>query len=198
MNRSGWQSELWSFVIVVLFCTAAAVPSDAQQASKPSGRVALGGGSGSPGDSLVVPIYFTPSEGTQAGQLKIVVSFVSANLKFLKVGKGIASDMGNVEVTSDQKAEKNDKGVEVSTVTITASAPLGESAKKGIGGGLLAYLTMDISKTARPANITLRTSAEAAEAGTNKKLGPLEVAEAKIEVVAAGDKPLTDCFFFSH
>ncbi len=198
MVRSRWRPKLLSFVVAALVCGGAALELGAQQPPKPSGRVALGGGSGSPGDSLVVPVYFTPPEETQIGHLKIAINFVSANLKFKKVGKGIAAEMNDVDVTSDEKTDKNDKGVEVSTVTVTASVPPGDGSKKGIAGGLLAYLTMDISKTARPAIITLRTSAEATETGTSKKLGPVETADAKIVVITAEDKPLTDCFFFSH
>jgi hypothetical protein len=170
----------------------------AQSKAPPGGHVTLGGASGSPGDSLVVPIYYTPPEGVEVGRLKIEVNFVSANLKFNKIGKGIAAEMGGVEVSGDAKVDKNDKGVEVTTLTIVASIQSSESLKKGMPGGLLAYISMNIDKNGRPANITLRTSAEAMEMGTNKKLGAVQIADAKVEVISAEDKPLTDCFFFSH
>jgi hypothetical protein len=195
---SRWQRQLLCFMVIGILCAIASQGQSHARVSKPAGRIALGGGSGSPGDSLIVPVYFTAPEGIQVGQLTIMVNFVSANLKFKKVGKGIAAEMSDVDVSSSEKTDKNDKGVEVSTVTLTASAPAGGTSNKGITGGLLAYLALDVSNTARPANITLRTSAEATELASNKKLEPPDTVDAKIEVIAPGDKPLTDCFFFSH
>ena len=161
-------------------------------------RVTLGGSSGTPGTAIVVPIYFTPAEGVEVGRLKMEVNFVSANLKFDKLDRGIAAEMGNVDVTSTLKVGKNDNGVETSTVTVQAGFSSSETAKKGILAGLLAYLTLRISDTGRPAAITLRASAEGAELGSNKPLNNLRAIDAQIEVLAPGTQPLVTCFFFSH
>ena len=120
-------------------------------------RLTLGSTSGTPGDAVVVPIYYTPAEGAQVGRLKISVNFVSANLKFDKLERGIAAEMGNVEVKSDLQVSKNDKGVETSTLLIEAAAPA--SPKGPIPAGLLAYVSMKINESGRPATIALRTTA---------------------------------------
>ena len=165
---------------------------------KTTTRITLGSSSGTPGTLVVVPIYFTPAEGMGVRSLKLEVNFVSANLKFDKVERGIAAEMGNVDVTSALKVGKNDKGVETSTVTVQAGFPSSETPKKGIPAGLLGYLTMRISETGRPAAISLRASAEGAELGSNKPLQNLRAIDAQVEVLAPGTLPLVSCFFFSH
>ena len=75
---------------------------------------------------------------------------------------------------------------------------LPEPPKKGIPSGLLAYITMRISDNGRPASITLRTTAEAIQLGTNKKLDKLQASEATVDVIAPGSEPLVACFFFTH
>jgi hypothetical protein len=82
-------------VVIVMAGQAAAQeqPGEAEQAPidpKVTSRVTLGSSSGTPGTSLVVPIYFTPAEGLQVGRLKLDVNFVSTNLKFSKLDAGIA------------------------------------------------------------------------------------------------------------
>src|SRR5690242_8803098 len=63
----------------------------AQQASPNRKRsespsvITVGSSAAAPGDLVVAPVYFTPAEGAQVGKLKVVITFVSANLKFSKV-----------------------------------------------------------------------------------------------------------------
>src|ERR1035437_2317631 len=71
-----------------------------------------------PGASFSTPVYFTPAKGVQVGRLKIEVSFISVNLKFVKLDKGLLVEKDNLEVKSELKTGKNDKGIETSTVTI--------------------------------------------------------------------------------
>ena len=185
----------------VLFVRAAAAQkaggkADGKSPSKTVARVTLGSGSGTPGKSVVVPLYFTPLQGVNVGRLKLKVEFVSANVKFSRIDKGIAADMGKVEVSAELKEGKNAKGVDTSTVTVLAS-PTSESPNNALPQGLLGYLTMQISESARPANIGLHATAESAEPGTNK-LQEVQAVDAKIEVIAPGSEPMVDCFFFSH
>ena len=185
----------------LMLCRAAAAqeeatPKEKEPVDPKATRITLGGSSGTPGTSVVVPIYFTPSEGAQAGRLKITVEFVSANLKFDKVERGIAAEMGDVDVKSDLKVGKNDKGIETSTLTIEAAAP--QSPKKAIPPGLLGYIQMKISESGRPANITLRAAAEGSDLASGKPLQNLKSYDAQVEVLAPGTQPVVACFFFSH
>jgi hypothetical protein len=179
---------------------SAAAKSDAPKKEefdpKTTTRVTLGSSSGTPGDAVVVPIYFTPAEGARIGTLKIEVSFVSVNLKFEKTDRGIAAEMGEVQLVSDVKDSKNDKGVDTSTLVLRATAP--EAAKTPIPAGLLGYLTLKISDKGRPATIALRTTAEGTELGSSKPLANLKALDAEVEVMAPGTQPAVACFFFSH
>jgi hypothetical protein len=193
---------LWVVLSAALLCRVAAAQEDAAKAKEKepvdtkATRISLASSSGTPGSSVVVPIYLTPGEGVQVGRLKITVTFVSANLKFDKLERGIAAEMGGVKVTSDLKLDKNDKGLETSTLVLEAEAPA--SPKKPIPAGLLAYLAMKISETGRPAKVSLRTTAEGSDLASNKPLANLRAVDAEVEVMAPGTQPVIACFFFSH
>jgi len=171
-----------------------------QKSSDPKNtpRLTLGDSSGSPGNSVVVPIYFAPAEGVEVGQLKVDIHFVSRNLKYSSVTRGLAAESGNVEVHSELKEGKNDKGLETSTLTIVASISSPKLGQKGIPGGLLGYITLQVNEKAGPANITLRATGEAAELGTKKPIQNLKTVDALVDILAAGSEPLVSCFFFSH
>ena len=95
------ESFLISAFSILVFSTLCSRVWGAQAASSEAGaNVVLGGTSGSPGESVVVPIYLRPPEGKEVGSLKLEVTFVSVNLKYVKTEPGIAADMGNVEVKS--------------------------------------------------------------------------------------------------
>ena len=190
-------------MVMVLACQAAAQEQsgEAENATidpKTTTRVTLGSSSGTPGTSLVVPIYFTPAEGVQVGRLKLDVNFVSANLKFSKLDRGIAAELGNVDVSTDMQVEENENGLETTTLSVTASLPSEEPSEKGIPAGLLGYLTMRIEEDGRPASITLRTSAEGSTFGSNEALENLVSFDAKVDVLAPGTQPIVACFFFTH
>jgi Cohesin domain len=181
-----------------LFCSIGKAQENSSRKSgeNDSIRVSLGSVSGEPGESVIVPVYFTPNEGARVGKLSFRVTFVSANLKFDKVEPGIAAESGNVQLSHDLNVERNDKGVETSTMDLQFTAP--DSAAAGIPSGLLAYIHLRINASGRPATITLRTTAEAAEVGTNRQL-PLRLApNATVEVIAPGSELPVVCFFFSH
>ena len=202
--RIGFRGVLALALYTLFICPLAAVQEGSSGPKqketfdpKTTSRITLGGTSGTPGEAVVVPIYFTPAEGTQAGTLKIQVNFVSANLKFGKIERGIAAETGNIELASDRQTSKNDKGVETSTVTIAAKVTSPDS-KKGIPSGLLGYMTLNISEQGRPAVITLRASGEGTALGSNKPLQNLRAVEASVEVLAPGTQPAVACFFFNH
>jgi len=150
-----------------------------------------------PGQVVVVPIYYTPPQGVEVGSLKLEIKFVSVNLKYEKIEPGIAAETAEVGVSGNLLVGKDEKDVETSTLTVSASSPPG-GTQKAVPSGLLAYLTLRISETGRPATITLHTKVEAAELETNKKLDSIRSADGTVEVLATGSEPLVSCFFFTH
>lgn len=190
---------LWSLMAAALLFPAAAQEQEDYD-PKTTTRVTLGSSSGTPGTSVVVPIYFMPAEGVEVGRLKLDMSFVSASLKFSKIDAGIAAELGNVDLSNELKVGENEKGLETSTLTIIASFLSPEPPQKGIPAGLLGYLTMRIDEDARPASISLHATAEAAELGSNKPLENLRAFDAKVDVLVTGSElePMVVCFFFSH
>jgi len=161
-------------------------------------RVTLGDTAGTPGTSVVVPIYFTPAQNTEVGKLRVEVNYVAANVKFEKLDSGIVTETGNVDLRTEVKDGKNDKGVATQTVVITTSLSQPEAQKTGIPAGLLAYLALDVSETARPATITLRATAEGNVLGTNQPLANIRTFDAHLVVQVPGTLPTVSCFFFSH
>ncbi|MBI3894878.1 MAG: hypothetical protein HY313_03000 [Acidobacteria bacterium] len=170
-------------------------PAMAQQQA--ATRVTLGSSSGTPGTSVVVPIYFTPVEGSEVGRLKMTIDFVSKNLKYSKLDPGIAAEMGKVDLNTEAKEGKNDQDLETTTLTVIASFLTPTPPDKGIPSGLLGYLTLKINDDARTANIKLNTTAEAAELKTNKSID-VQATSATVEVLAPGSEPLVTCFIFTH
>jgi hypothetical protein len=160
-------------------------------------RVTLGGTSGTPGSSVVVPIYFSPARDVAVGRLQLEVTYVSLRLKFSKLDKGIAAELGGVDVAVEARNGKNEQGLDTQTLVITASFLSPQPPATGIPSGLLAYVILDIGNDERPASITLRPSAEA----TLVSGGPvpnLRAFETQVDVLAPGTQPLLSCFFFTH
>lgn len=192
-------------MVVVWLCHSAGAqePSEKarqQEAIDPKAitRVTLGNTSGKPGTSVAVPIYFTPAQGAEVGRLRLEVNYVSANLTFTKLDAGVAAEMGSVNLRSDVKEDKNDKGIATQVLLITASFPSAETPQKGIPSGLLGYLSLKINENDQPSSISLRTSAEANELGSNKALQNVRAVDGKVEVLATGSLPMVTCFIFSH
>ena len=161
-------------------------------------RVALQDMNATPGMSFSIPTYFPPADDVQVGGLKLELGFVSENLKFVKLDRGIVPDLLELDVNTDLKTEKNEKGIETSTVTISVSFPSSKTPDKGIINGVLGYLVFRVSEEGRPANIKVRTSGEATELKTGQPIPNFEVADATVEVFAPGDLPVVSCFFFTH
>lgn len=202
-GREQDQMKKTGFALVFFSIVFLASPESAfgQEPAGPSGegstvRVALGSASGEPGNIVVVPVYFTPAAGARVGRLKIRVSFVSANLKFDKLETGIAAEIGNVTLAHDLTVDRNDRGVESSTLSLEAAAP--DSADRGIPPGLLAYVQLRLNAGARPATIILRATVEATETGTGRQLEIVQSPDATVEVIAPGSQPAVVCFFFAH
>src|SRR5690349_12927123 len=66
---------------------AGATPQDMSRKESQT-KMTLGGTSGTPNDSIVVPLYFAPAPGAEIGELKAEITYVSANLKFASLEGG--------------------------------------------------------------------------------------------------------------
>jgi hypothetical protein len=160
-------------------------------------RLTLGKSAAQPNETALVPIYFAPPKSTAIGRVKFDVTFVSVNMKFDKLEAGPMADAGQVNYHTELKPGKNEKGVETTTVTIQAEVP--EQSADGLPSGLLAYLSLRLSAEAKPALITLRTSAaEAIRHGSNEPVRDVRAFDSQVEVQVAGFSPTSVCFFFSH
>lgn len=186
-----------------IFLIGAAIAS-AQQAGSPEQdidtstvtRVTLGSAQGTAGMSVVVPVYFAPASTAQIGQLKFDVTFVSENLKFTVLERGIAADMGTVDFKTTVKSQKNDKNLEVSTVSVEAATP--GPGKTAIPSGLLGFLSLKISESGRAAKISLRPTVQARFVGSLDSAANVRGFDGFVEVFAPGELPNVNCFFFTH
>lgn len=191
------------FPVILLFAASSVhlLGQDAAEGRPPTDpakttRLTLGSATGSPGASVVVPIYFTPAEQESVGQASLTINFVSKNLKFQKIDPGAAAELGNVELTAESKDGKNDQGLEMTTITLHAAVPSGTD--KAIPSGLLSYVSFNILETAVPANISLRVNASAVRAGSGIPASEVRAFGAQVEVLAEGEGGMVACFFFTH
>ena len=198
--RSPGPSLLVIASLLMAGSVTAAVAQDTrvEGSQKNAPHLTLGDSDGSPGGNIVVPIYFAPADAVEVGELKFEINFVSRNLKYSSLKRGLAAESGNVDVHADLKEGKNDKGLETSTLTVVAAIAQAKPGQKGIPGGLLGYITLNVSDKAGPANITLRVTAQAAELGTRNPVPSLKTTDGQVDILAAGSEPLISCFFFSH
>lgn len=205
MKKLAFAICLGNILLLGLLCPVDAAQVNAGKASrkkaadaKTTTRLEIANNSGPPGTVVVLPIYFTPAPGVEAGRLKLAVTFESANLKFVKLEPGVAAPKGNFGLSSDLKVSKSEKGLETATLTVLASISSPEPPTKGIPGGMLGYLTLRISEKARPGTIDLHIVAEGDEWGSNTPLKNLRTSHAHVEVAWVDAPPSISCFFFSH
>ena len=170
---------------------------DAEIDVQKTARVTLGKSAAQPGETALVPVHFIAPKSIPIGRVKFSVNFVSVNMKFEKVEPGPVAEAGSVSFKTEVKPGKNENGVETSTVTVQAEVP--QQSAEGLPSGLLAYLSMRLSATAQPAQITLRTSAaEVAQLKASDPLPEVRAFDAQLEVQVPGYSPTAVCFFFSH
>ena len=199
-----WRSRsLTGFAVLVAARLMALTPlfaiASAQEAEinvQKTTRITLGKTSGQPEQVALVPIYFTPPESIPVGRVRLQVTFVSANVKFDKVEAGPAGDNGRVKFSAEVATAKNANGIDTSTMTILAE--LSDPSATSISRGLLAYLGLRVGPNARPATITLTTSAEASRPGSSDPLPDVRAFGAELEVQAPNSGPMVVCFFFTH
>lgn len=162
-------------------------------------RIALGEISGSPGASLMIPLYYIPSANEPLRSFAVDIDYVSVHLKFQKAALGLIPDNIKAEVTSNVIDNLPDeKGTIRSRVHVAVSVD--KNTPQGLPAGLLSYLLFDVTLDAKPFKITLNPAVVSAEAlkDTAKKPVKVSVVAGTVVVVVPDTLPETTCFFFSH
>jgi len=163
----------------------------------PPPRVAVGEITGTPGSSLMLPLYYTPDPKMPVKDVTVEVEFVSNTLKYEKLSPGVAAEESGATVKgSVTEGKPDDKGIARSKLTVTASLPA-DKAKAGLPDGLLAYLLFQVSLEAKPFAIRMVTKVNSA---TDPAAKPVKVnAQNGLVMLENMDMmPEATCFFFTH
>lgn len=196
-------ARLWIAGLLAAVLWLGAPGANAQDAaSEKVPRVSLAEITGTPGASLMVPLYFTPDPKTPLRSIDVDIEYVANSLQFQKASRGAVAETANVEITTNvTEGQPDEKGVKRATLHVQA-ALAGSTPATGLPDGLLAYLLFQISLEAKPFAIKMTTNVKAAEALASPPK-PVDVAmigkEDGVVVVTALDvMPEATCFFFTH
>jgi hypothetical protein len=198
-RRSGvWISLAWWIAAGACFGALHPVRAEAQAASGIVPRVSLAELNGTPGSSLMVPLYFTPDPKDPIRSITVDIEFVSNNLKFDHASKGTAADESGAEITAAVTEGKPDaKNVTRSKLRVTTTIA-DPNNKKGLPDGLLAYLLFEISLDAKPFSIKLTPTVVEATDVQDKKVAKVGTEPGLVVVEVLDVMPENTCFFFTH
>src|SRR5262249_29711129 len=124
-------------------------------------RVSLGQADANPGDSFMIPVYFTPDPKRPLRSFEAEIDFVSNNLKFQKATGSPIGDAGGIVESTLTEGTPDAKNVTRSKALVTISLP--EKTQQGLPEGLVAYLLFQVSTQAKPFAIKLNTSVISAQ-----------------------------------
>ena len=181
--------------------TSAPAPTDAPgSASNAVPRVVVGEITGNPGNSLMIPLYYTPYPNVPLRSFTVEIEYVSNSLKFKRAEKGTAAESAGAEVEAvltDGAADP--KGVTRSKLRLTLSLT-DKQPQRGLPEGLLAYLLFQLSTQAKPFVIKLNTAVVSAQDIQNppRKVSKVYAKAGTVVVELADVNPEATCFFFSH
>ena len=163
-------------------------------------RVTVGEINGTPGASLMLPLYFTPDPKVPLRSLIVDIDFVSNSLKFLKASPGVVTEQAGADLSATLTDGKpDDKNITRSTLRVSVAMPEKEP-KQGIPDGLLAYLLFQVSMEAKPFAIKLNTTVVSAESTQSppQKVAKVNAVPGLVVVETPDMLPEATCFFFSH
>ena len=201
MNARLRRSGVLFFVVILLLSQGEAWSAALQETPQtpPPPYLTVGAVEGSPGASLIVPLYYAADQQTPVRSFTLEIEFVSNNLEFQDASKGIV-DQESLEISSSlTKGTPDSKGVTRSKLRLTAKLA-DENEKQGLGEGLLAYLMFQLSLEAKPFVIMLTPTVISAE-DTEKparKVAKLGALPGSISVLSLDVTPEMSCFFFTH
>ncbi|MBI4481063.1 MAG: hypothetical protein HY651_13675 [Acidobacteria bacterium] len=161
-------------------------------------RVSLAELTGSQGEDVMMPLYFTPDPKVPLRSLTVEIDYVSNNLKFDGASKGLAAENTGVQVSAAvDNGKPDDKGLSRAKLRVTTS--LADPANQdGLPEGMLAYLIFRVSNDAKPFAIKLNTSLVSAEDLQNRKVTKVSAQPGLITVETFEAIPTPTCFFFTH
>ena len=163
-------------------------------------RISLGEITGSPGASLTIPLYYTPSAAQPLRSLVVDVDFVSNHLEFQKAAPGVLPKGSEADVSATISAGNPDgNGIIRSKVQISVSLK-NKNPKKGLSQGLLAFLLFQVAIDAKPFTIKLTPTVVSAEDlhTPSQKLTTISTSPGVVAVEIPDVVPKATCFFFSH
>jgi hypothetical protein len=172
----------------------------AQESAGPVPRVGLAELGGTPGASLMMPLYFTPDTSKPLRSLELDIEYISNNLKFQKASPGIAAEQVSANIqTSVTEGAPEANGLVRSKLHLKATLP-DETAKDGLPDGLLAYLLFQISLDAKPFSLRLTPTVVSAEDASTppQKVANVATEPGLVSIEVLDVMPEATCFFFSH
>jgi hypothetical protein len=201
MKASFQPLRVFLFAAILLTVNMPVWSAQAQEASEnpPRPYVSVGTVEGSPGASLIVPLYYTADPKISIRSFTIEIEYVSNNLEFQSAVKGIV-DQDALEISSSVvKGTADAKGVTKSQLRLTI-ALRGDNSERGLDEGLLSYLMFQLSVQAKPFVIKLTPTILSAEDSQRpaRKVSNLSARPGAISVLSMDVTPETTCFFFSH
>ena len=202
--RGGWfVATFIAFVVPTsLFAAVSQGLSGTQVAPDPSGvpRVTVGKMTATPGEEMMVPLYFTANPKVPVRAFTVEIDYVSNSLKFQKAAKGVAAETAGIGVsTALTEGTPDDKGITRSKLRVSATP---EEATQGgqLPEGLLAYLLFEVSPQAKLFSISLNLSIVSAEDINNppQKVANVYAQSGEVVIETFDVMPQPTCFFFSH
>ena len=173
---------------------------ETQDSAETVPRVSVGEITGTPGASLMLPLYYTADPNVPLRSLTIEIDYVSNNLEFNKASRGVVTEKVGADVTATLiEGTPDENGLTRSKLQIATSLAE-QNPQEGIPSGLLAFLLFRINPKAKPFAIRLNTSVVLAE---DLQSPPQEVTQIAatpglVVVELADVLPEATCFFFTH
>lgn len=172
-----------------------------EEESGPVPRVSLSEITGSPGASLMVPLYYAPDPQQPARSLTVDIEYVSNHLKFQKASRGVLpEDMGaDISANVTDGAPDPKSGTVRSKLRVSVSLT-DKNPPKGLPDGLLAFLLFQVTMDAKPFTIKLNPTVVSAEDlhTPPRKIAKIGTVPGTVIVEIPDMLPEATCFFFSH
>ncbi len=173
---------------------------ETQDSSQAVPRVSVGEITGTPGASLMLPLYYTADPNVPLRSLTVEIDYVSNNLKFNKASRGVVTEKAGADVAATlTDGTPNENGLTRSKLQIATSLTE-QNPQEGIPSGLLAFLLFRINPKAKPFAIRLNTRVVSAEdlQSPPQKVTQVAATPGLVVVELADVLPEATCFFFTH
>ena len=172
----------------------AGAAQDSEDVEAPPPIISVGQITGTPGASLMIPLYYTPDPDNPMKSITVEIDYVSNNLKYLKLSPGLAAERVNADIAGVlTDGEASAEGLTRSTLRVDASV-IGNDP---VPEGLLAYLLFQISLEAKPFAIEMNTSVTSAQ-NLQGEAAVVNAQDGLVVVELLDAMPEASCFFFTH